>query len=249
MTTRTLICLTVFAALLFCVLSARSEGVEEGLVGYWKLNEGEGEEARDSSGMNNHGQLFGNIAWVEGKFNGALEFSEDRSCVRIEHSETVDLKGQVTLALWAKPEDLQPAWAKFLCKQKTDGYPYALQYDDSNRIKGAIYIAAEVGVKTDTFTEWGHLALVYDGTALILYKDGEEAARKSAGGELMSNDEPVTIGSRWESGQSFRGAIDDVRIYNRALSQEEIKQVMEGEIRTAVSSSGKLAAAWGMIKG
>ncbi len=243
-----LVCLIIFAAA-FCALSARAEGIEDGLVGYWKFNEGEGDAAGDSSGMNNHGLLFGDIDWVEGKFGGALEFTIAQSCVKIEHSESVDLKEQVTIALWARPEETQPSWGKLLCKQKTDGYPYVLQYDDSNRIKGAVYLESEIGIKTDNFDEWGHLALVFDGTTLILYKDGEEAARKPASGELITNEEPVTIGSRWESGQSFTGAIDDVRLYNRALSQDEIKQVMQGEIGMAVTPSGKLTTTWSYLKG
>ena len=185
---------------------------------------------------------------MEGKFGSALKFSEDRSCVKIEHSESLNLTEEITITLWAEPEETQPAWGKLICKQKTDTYPYAIQYDDSNRIKGAISIAGEIGIKMDSFTEWAHLALVYDGTALILYKDGEEVVRKPTAGELMTNQEPVTIGSRWESGQSYRGAIDDVRIYNRALSQEEIKQVMAAEIGLAVDTSGKMASLWGMIR-
>ena len=71
----------------------------------------------------------------------------------------------------------------------------------------------------------------------------------AAVGELLSNEESVTIGSRWESDQSFKGIIDDVRIYDRVLSQGEIKQIMGSETGgEAVTSSGKLASAWGMIK-
>ena len=247
MRTSTLVCLTVFAAGL-SILS-QSEAAEEGLVGYWSFNEGEGNLANDSSGMNNHGELFGNVDWVEGKFGSGLKFSEDRSCVKIEHSESDNLTEQVSIALWAMPEESQPAWGKFVCKQKTDDYPYALQYDDSNRIKGAVQTSnGTVGIKMDTFDEWTHLALVYDGTSLILYKNGEEVVRKPANGKLQQNNLSVTIGSRWESSQSYRGVIDEVRLYNVALSQEEIKKVMESEDGMAVGPSGKLAVTWGMIR-
>ncbi|MHC4540885.1 MAG: LamG-like jellyroll fold domain-containing protein, partial [Planctomycetota bacterium] len=76
--------------------------------------------------------------------------------------------------------------------------------------------------------EWGHLCLTYDGSAVILYKDGEEVARIAASGKLQQDDVSLSIGGRLGSGQNFTGIIDDVRLYNRALTPAEIKQIMQG---------------------
>jgi hypothetical protein len=232
------------------VLLAQPGGAQDGLVGYWTFDEGDGEEVDDSSGMENHGILVGDIDWVDGKFGTALQFSQSQSCVKIEHSESINLIDEVTIAVWLKPEADQPDWAKPMCKQKSGEYPYSLQYDDSSRLFGTVNADARFDTMPhlDNFTEWAHLAYTYNGEAGILYKDGEEVARVVANGELQQNNLELTIGSRLNSSQSFVGIIDDARLYNRALSQNEIKKVMEGGTDMAVSASGKLAVTWGYIR-
>jgi hypothetical protein len=233
------------------VISGQARAIEEGLVGYWKLDEHGGTEVEDSSGMGNNGVIIGNVEWVEGMFGSALLFSESQSCVNIEHSESIDLSEEVTIALWVMPEANQPASAKFLCKQKSGEYPYALQYNDTG---SGIFGTINTGARFDTaphlevFTEWAHLAYTYNGEAGILYKDGVEVARKAASGELQHNELSLTIGSRLESPQSFKGIIDDVRLYNIALTPDEISIIMEGPKDSPVSPAGNLTVTWGAIK-
>jgi len=246
-----ILCLTLLVAGLLAFFG-QSLAAEEGLVGYWKFDEDGGTEVADSSGTGNNGVFVGNIEWVEGMFGSALLFSESQSCVNIEHSESIDLSEEVTIALWAKPEASQSASAKFLCKQKSGEYPYALQYNDTGSgIFGTINTTArsDTAPHLEVFTEWAHLAYTYNGEAGILYKDGVEVARKAASGELQQNELSLAIGSRLESPQSFKGVIDDVRLYNIALTPDEIGIVMEGPMDIAVSPRGKLAVTWGTIKG
>jgi len=245
-----LLCLIPFAVM-FCFILEQSQAVEEGLVGYWKLDENGGIEVADSSGMSNNGVIIGNVEWVEGMFGSALLFSESQSCVRVEHSESIDLSEEITIALWAMPGADQPASAKFLCKQKSGEYPYALQYNDSHSgIFGTINTTGrfDTAPHLEAFTEWAHLAYTYNGEVGILYKDGVEVARKAASGELQHNELSLTIGSRFESGQSYKGVIDDVRLYNRALTPDEISIVMQGPADIAVNLSSKLAVTWGEMK-
>ena len=235
---------------LFCMSSGQSAAVQKGLVGYWKFNEGDGDEAADSSEMGNHGVFVGEIKWVAGKFGTALEFTQSQSCVKIEHSESINFLKEFTITLWTKPADSQPSYGKLICKQKTGEYPYAIQYDEpGEQLRGTVNSSARFDTSgIPNFTEWAHIALTYDGEVELLYKDGVEVARKVATGDLQQNDLELSIGSRLNSGQSFVGIIDDVRLYNRALFQDEIEEVMAGEETFAVSPSGKLAITWGMIK-
>ncbi len=235
---------------LFCIFSGQFAIAQDGLVGYWMFDEDDGEEAADSSEMGNHGVFVGNIDWVEGKFGTALEFTESASCVKIEHSESINFIKEFTIALWAKPEETQPSYGKLICKQKSVEYPYAIQFNDPGElIRGTVNAAGRFDTPgIPSFTEWGHLALTYDGEVELLYKDGVEAARTIATGDLQQNNLELSIGSRLDSAQSFTGILDDVRLYNRALSQAEIQEVMEGPISFAVSPYGNLAITWGMIK-
>jgi hypothetical protein len=243
-------CLILLVAGLF-VISGQARAVEEGLVGYWKLDENGGTQVEDSSGMGNKGVIIGNVEWVEGMFGSALLFSESQSCVNIEHSESIDLSEELTIALWAKPEANQPASAKFLCKQKSGEYPYSLQYNDTGSgIFGTVNTTArfDTAPHLEVFTEWAYLTYTYNGEAGILYKDGVEVARRGASGELQHNELSLTIGSRLESSQSFKGIIDDVRLYNIALTPDEISIIMEGPKDSPVSPAGNLTFTWGAIK-
>ncbi len=176
---------------------------------------------------------------------------QSQSCVKIEHSESINFLEEFTIALWAKPAESQPSYGKLICKQKTGEYPYAIQYNEPGEIlRGTV----DADARFDTpgipnFTEWAHVALTYDGEVELLYKDGLEVARKIATGDLKQNNLELTIGSRLSSAQSFVGILDDVKLYNRALSPDEIEEVMEEIDLFAVSPSGKLASAWGQIKG
>ncbi len=97
--------------------------------------------------------------------------------------------------------------------------------------------------------DWAHIALVGgDGESAILYLNGEQFSTAQLGGDLLHNGEPITVGSMADSSQSFSGLVDDLRIYTRALSQDEIKRAMESEIGLAVSSLGTLAGTWGRLK-
>jgi len=78
-------------------------------------------------------------------------------------------------------------------------------------------------------------------------KDGKEVAKTAADGELQHNNLSVTIGSRKDSGQSFKGVIDDVRLYNRALSPEEIGCIMDGG-ETAIAHLNLLTTTWSSVK-
>ena len=61
---------------------------------------------------------------------------------------------------------------------------------------------------------------------MILYKDGKEVARIQASGELQQNDTPLSIGGRLNSGQDLKGSIDEVMLYNRALTPKEVEKAI-----------------------
>jgi len=207
---------------------AANADISDGLIGWWMLDEGTGTTVTDSSGAGHEGFFVdGTPEWVSGVYGKALKF-DGTNKVEIPDHEDFHLVKAVSLALWAQPESSQPDYAKFFCKQKSGEYPYALQYSSSLSIRATV----NASTRYDTSTipnfpgEWAHLCFTYDGSALILYKDGEQAARVNASGDLQQNDLSLTIGGRLNSGQNFVGTIDDVRLFNRALTADEIQQIM-----------------------
>ncbi|MCP4261061.1 MAG: LamG domain-containing protein [Planctomycetes bacterium] len=206
--------------------------VNADLIGWWRLDEGSGTTATDMSGAGHDGQFAeGTPEWVEGKFGNALKF-DGTNKVEIPDHPDFHMTDAVSIALWAKPEDSQPEYGKFFCKQKSGEYPYGIQYNQSgSSIRGTVNASARSDTSsTPSFVgEWAHLCMTYDGTAVILYKDGEEVGRNDASGELQQNDLSLSIGGRLGSGQNFNGVIDDVKLYNHALTPEEVLAAMESE--------------------
>ncbi|MBL7144409.1 MAG: LamG domain-containing protein [Phycisphaerae bacterium] len=223
-----LICLVSFVLVLNLVFTSV---VKADLVGWWRLDEGTGTTVADFSGAGHNGFFAeGTPEWVEGKFGNALKFDGNNKVEIPDHAD-FHLTDAVSMALWIMPEAGQPEYAKPFIKQKSAEYPYAIQYNGSGEgIRGTVNASARFDTsQTPNFPgEWGHLCMTYDGSVVILYRDGEEAGRIEASGELQQNDLSLSIGGRLESGQNFIGIIDDVYLFNHALSPDEIQALMKG---------------------
>ena len=179
----------------------------DGLVGYWPLDEGTGDTVADASGGGHNGTFNnGTPQWVPGQYGTALRFDGNNKVEIPDHAD-FHLVEAVSVALWVRPEDAQANWAKFLIKQRSGQYPYSLQFDDGQRI----FATVNSDTRFDTphisnfVGEWAHLCFTYDGSALILYKDGEEVGQRAATGALQQNDLGLSIGGRLSSDQNLGG--------------------------------------------
>jgi type II secretory pathway pseudopilin PulG len=206
------------------------------LVGWWKLDETSGTTASDSSGNGNHGTLINMgwpSVWVTGKDGGALDFDGRNDCVQVPDSPSFDIEDQITVVAWINPEDTW-SWRTIVSKLAHTHYHYRLDlYWFLYSRKIGISLAGPCGswdmwrpdvyIPTDV---WTHVALTYNGSEMVMYKNGIEAADRNERGTLeladSSSDEPFYIGKNSEWGEYFEGKIDDVRIYRRALSADEI---------------------------
>lgn len=251
---RTLTCLAIFLAM-FCILLGQSEGAEEGLVGYWKFDEGSGDTAGDSSGHNNHGTLKGDPQWVAGMIGGALKLDGVDDYVDCGADPSLDVTtGEITIAAWVKI-DVFENWDGIVTKGTTIHSTYAMQMWGDGSLRCCIGCGgAPGGGLWDANTKmvagkWLHVAYTYDGSTLSFYINGVKDSKAVA--VLLrfeNNNESLTLGCDFEGGDEyFDGVMDDVRIYNRGLTEKEIKRIMEGK-DAAVSPSGKLAVTWGVIK-
>ena len=119
---------------------------------------------------------------------------------------------------------------------------------DGTDATASMAVAEEV-VKLD---KWYNIVGVFDGSEVKVYVDGEEAASvKHDDGKIVDGDGPISIGDNNEGiapDYRFVGVIDEVAVYNRALSKNEIQQKMMSDHTLAVKSEGKLTTTWGGIK-
>jgi len=207
-----------------------------GLVGYWAMDEGYGNKAYDQSGNRNTGTVSGSPTWVDGKLGKALDFDGVDDYVNVGSNVGHEGASAVTVSLWAKFNTAQQAANEYLMGQEAAGpsntivlaragYPY-------ERMAFMVYVtgtgatAGGVGAEIAD-TNWHHFVGTYDGTTVKLYIDTVVRGDTPAlSGSIRTESSGLAIGAVGDSGGGpTPGLIDEVRIYNRALSAEEIRRL------------------------
>jgi hypothetical protein len=208
--------------------------VLNGVVAAYSFNEGTGSVASDQSGNGNNGTIE-NAAWSlgTGRFGGnALLFNGTNARVTINDSPSLDLTNGLTLEAWVDPSGATSGWRAVLVKE--DGslaadymlYAYS-QYKVP--VEGLLIGTGEksLGGKTKLpLSTWTHLAATYDGATQRLYVNGQQVASNPQSGPIKTGNGKLRIGGDAVWGEYFSGIIDEVRIYNRALSVGEIADDM-----------------------
>ncbi|MHC4327338.1 MAG: LamG domain-containing protein [Planctomycetota bacterium] len=208
------------------IAASTGNAADPALVGWWRLDETSGTIARDSSGNGNDGTLQGDPTWVVGKMAGALEFDGDGDYVDIGG---VGISGVAprTIAGWAKASTTNiPGWTTvfgFAPSGSTDGTYYDIEVDDAGNY--VINVQGWAGIFGPVDTQWHHFAVTYTGDGGDWYLDGQYV--NSEAGEVGTIDY-MRIGARLSNSNFFPGLVDDVRIYNKVLTIEQIQQLMAG---------------------
>jgi hypothetical protein len=211
---------------------------DTGLVGHWKLDEASGVFV-DSSGNGNDGTQSGGVTYAStGVISYAAGFDgvDDRITVSVE---PFDSTGAITMATWVKTKSntnqtMISRWGDTPISNRafnfaTDpGTTFPLTefwfYDDSCSTTFGIEALAD----NMPFDEWTHVAAVYEpSVALRLYTNGILDREITAGvpASRCAGTQPLTIGSRPNDAEGFDGALDDARIYDRALSPSEVQDL------------------------
>ena len=215
------------------------------LAGLWKLNDGAGPTAADSSGKGNHGTLVGVPQWVAGLYGEALQFNGQNSYVEIPSAASLEITGQVTVASWVNWTDAGDTWLCMLANGVQNG-PWENYGMFVNRTSRFAYFTlslndAHVNQQTPNNTiepgRWQHLCGTWDGTTARIYIDGELRLEQARTGALTSPRRPLRLGHRDGSPHYLSGRLDDVAIFNHALTQAEIREAMRG-ISPAQLASG-----------
>jgi hypothetical protein len=218
-----------------------------GLVGYWRFNEGTGDIAYDVSGYENHGTLMFEPTWVDGLplLGNALEFDGIDDYVEVIDAPSLDVNGQgITYMAWIySPAFNECGWIMGKGTSQNNIVWHMLARAN-NYVRywirsGGTYTEREVPDVLST-NIWQHLAVVYDGSYMRFYLDAEEKDNYPKTGNMDVNDEPLYIGlDGWYQSNHYLGKIDEVKIYNYALSPEEIETEFEAcFVRGDANASG-----------
>jgi hypothetical protein len=226
---RELKCLVSIVLVLFMAGNASA-----GLVGYWKFDEGAGTVAADSSGQGNNGTLNGNTRWVTGQLGGALDFDGNGDFVEVPHASSLSLTDAITIAAWTNMRANSSGEMAIVSKGgwAANDLPYELTETRGDVIFWQFYNDQGrdgCSPNSPAANEWHHIAGTYDGQIFKCYIDGVFAEEWAYVGKMPQNTASVTIGKRSrEAGTFFDGMIDEVAIFDRALSQDEIQIIMMG---------------------
>ncbi|HUC00781.1 MAG TPA: LamG-like jellyroll fold domain-containing protein [Solirubrobacterales bacterium] len=202
------------------------------------LDENTGTVARD--GAMHHDGAIQYQSWVEGKYGKAVKFDGEGTCITVPDGVDLQLSGSFTLSAWVKPANLTQ-WAPIFFKESESFYSYSLFFGafEAGHVQG--YVAekaweswAEVeSPEKLTANTWAHVAMTSDATTLRLYVNGKQVDSASAKAVTESKG-PLQIGCWKKEGQYFNGTIDNVRIYNRALSAAELETDKATAITTVI---------------
>lgn len=215
-------------------------GPTSGLVGYWRLDETSGTDTYDSIGTV-HGALEGSMDAstdsVSGVYDNAFDFDGTDDYIDLGDNHDFIGTAAYTLSAWVYPQSVGD-YRRIVAKESMSGgrEGYSLYLHDGSDSQPTLGVACERW-ENNTFLNsarntsgpladdtWHHLTCTYDGSDIKLYLNGILISTNSTAADIIDNDGLLTIGGD-ETGSELSGYIDDVRIYDRALSDSEVEEL------------------------
>ena len=234
---RVVVAVTVLGSLL---LASSGRSATPGLVAAYAFDEGSGSVVADASGNGNDGTVA-NATWAAvGEHGGALVFDGSSSLVTVPDSPSLRLSSAMTLEAWVDPASGSGS-SRDLVYKGDDNY-----YLEASSAPGGVPAAGSSfgGSYGEVYGSgalptgvWTHLAVTYDGSTLRLYVNGTLVASNAHAGAMPGSSDPLQIGGDSLYGQFFQGMIDDVRVYNVALTPAQIQSDMATPVAPPVSDT------------
>ncbi|MBI3857746.1 MAG: hypothetical protein HY293_18855, partial [Planctomycetes bacterium] len=200
--------------------------IDPDLVGWWAFEEGGGNQVVDLSGKNHPGKVVGSVQWVEGKIGGGLQGTGDKSGVEVADAEDLRLTGDLTLSIWVKRTAESGDWVCILGRGTAAQRNFGIWLEAGTRkYMYQQYGGADINVFGQKLIEqgkWIHLAVTIESDNVRVFYNGELDAESKRPGRSFGGAGALGIGQAMAH-TGLNGAVDDVRIYSRALSADEIR--------------------------
>ena len=202
------------------------------LVAHWKLDEGSGNTVYDSGTSGNDGTFEGDPQWVAGYYGGALEF-DGIDNIDCGNDDSFNITDEITLSAWINMAQRPDVDTWYTIPWKENAYSMYLYGADNTLTtlcadfwldtgRADIWDGPDIDIPPN---EWTHIAVTFNSTDFEFYVNGEHDHTQNQPGTI----EVSAINFLFtQAGSNFAGLIDDVRLYNRALTQAEILAAMEG---------------------
>ena len=224
-------------------LVPQESSVDPDTVALWHFNEGSGCTVSDETLNNNDGTLKPNCpanspTWTEGKFDDALRFDGD-DYVEVPTSDSLN-PDYITIDLWIKPASdkikttgsvmegmivKKIVWANKLgyflqWRNASASIPHAVQLYIGNGASWKVVTSSDESVPLN---QWTHVVGTYDGNLIRIYINGVPDGSNTHTGLIAPSTDVLRIGAENSTYKIFNGTIDEVKIYNRALNEDEIR--------------------------
>ncbi|HKQ65248.1 MAG TPA: LamG-like jellyroll fold domain-containing protein, partial [Methylomirabilota bacterium] len=218
------------------------------VVAAYSLNEGQGIVASDSSGNGNTGNIGGATWTSQSVFGTALAFDGVSGFVTVPSNSTLNLSGTGTLEAWVRLNSLG-RWHGVIAKggaNNDQAHNYALEITDANRARCIVGngLTSQLLDSTTTMPAslFRHLACVWNGSTLSLFINGVLNTSTTLTVSPAGNVAPLFIGQFGGNSDRLSGIIDEVRIYNRALSPAEIQFDMNSPIVLVTNTAPSISS-------
>lgn len=254
----------IIACLLAFSLSIAHADLMEGLVVYFNFDQGETDIVEDLSGTGNNGIVHGAPKWVAGPeavLGKTVEFDGAEAYIEVPDNDSMNVgEGDIAFMLWIKWEpDQLTDWPRPISKMALFG---------ANKPGFDVLVPGKAGTVLQSFYGmsgaerqvmdaaealgdggWHHVVAMKDGNESKMYIDGAMVASTPVTPMNIDNEDPFNIGTSAQVAAHvmFKGVVDEVAFYTRALTEEEIGEAMGTSLLTAVEE-GKLSTTWGSIK-
>jgi len=217
-------------------VAAFSANSDPNLIALYKLDETAGITAKDSSSHANDGTLMGDGQWVTGWLGGALEFNGSNTYMDCGDDPDISVTDSITIAAWLNCNSFGD-WRGIATKGQNNS-PYAMQMWGNGSLRFAANwgtVPGESGggewnsTTLMTAAEWIHAAATYGAGTITFYLNGAISDVVSVDLQFGQLNESLILGCDFPGGDEyFDGKMDDVRLYNRTLSEKEVQIAMLG---------------------
>lgn len=222
------------------VANSATPALPVGLVAGWNFDESTGATTADVTGNGNTATLKNSPLWTTGKYGSGIALDGTADHLSIDNSPTLNLSGTtMTFSAWIKPQGGggdQVLFGKFYNGTMVSPfYQYGMELGGGT--SPDFYIGTPSGVlgaHMDSplpLGQWSHVTAVFDGSNVRFFLNGDMVASRPLSATITQRDTPMYLGADIRPGQYLNGALDDVRVYNRALNQDELRSDMNTPLR------------------
>lgn len=212
---------------------------ENGLIGWWSFDEGTGSTVTDLSGNGNDGTVNGATFNSNGQLGSAISLDGVNDSVGIPHNANLKPTEEITISAWVKPDTGGLNAMREVYRKEDGNYRHLLSFQRAQYClngtgtagclafginTGGTYSELDVAIDAaDWENQWSLITVTYDGSSRKMYKDGVLIGSDMKNGVIgTEGTAPAFIGAASGNTELFKGLIDEVKLYDQALTESEI---------------------------